>query len=265
MTIAASSTSSTRRSAFVTGGTRGIGFAIAKRLAGDGFAVTVCGASADGVDACRAAAKTASLAIVARQVDVCESEALADAIVLAAGENGLDVLVCCAGRPTIGNVLTLSLVDWDCCLDLNLRACFVAAKAALPGMVAKGGGAIVFVSSIWAQTTGPDRAAYVTAKTALTGLARSIAVDHAGEGVRANCVAPGYVDTALLRQSLARQHEDIEKGLDTIRRAHPLGRLVAPEDVAGAVAFLVGPDARSITGQTLVVDGGISVRFALPG
>jgi NAD(P)-dependent dehydrogenase (short-subunit alcohol dehydrogenase family) len=131
-------------------------------------------------------------------------------------------------------------------------------------MTARRGGAIVFISSIWALTTGPERAAYVTAKTALTGLARSIAVDHAGQGVRANCVAPGYVDTDLLRQSLARQYDDVEKGLESIRRAHPLGRLVAPEDIAGAVAFLIGHDARSITGQTLVVDGGVSTRFALP-
>lgn len=265
MAAAASSPLPSAGSAFVTGGTRGIGYAIAARLAGDGFAVTACGASAEGVAECDAAARAADLAISARQVDVCDSEALTDAIGQAAGESGLDLLVCCAGRPTIGNALELSLADWDRCLDLNLRACFVAAHAALPGMVAKGGGAIVFVSSIWAQTTGPERAAYVTAKTALTGLARSIAVDHAAQGVRANCVAPGYVDTDLLRRSLARNHDDVAEALEGIRRAHPLGRLVLPEEIAGAVAFLVGRDARSITGQTLVVDGGVSIRFALPG
>ena len=252
-------------SAFVTGGTRGIGYAIAERLASDGFAVTACGTSAEGVAECEAASKAANVAITPRQVDVCDSEALTDAIGQSAGERGLDVLVCCAGRPTIGNALDLSPADWDRCLDLNLRACFVAAHAALPGMVAKRGGVIVFVSSIWAQTTGPERAAYVTAKTALTGLARSIAVDHAAQGIRANCVAPGYVDTNLLRRSLARNHAEVSEALDSIRRAHPLGRLVMPEEIAGAVSFLVGHDARSITGQTLVIDGGVSIRFALPG
>lgn len=265
MVTASPSAPPVRRAAFVTGGTRGIGFAVARRLAGEGFAVTVCGATEEGVEACRAAAATAGLAITARQIDVCESDALAEAIGQAAADGGLEVLVCCAGRPTIGNAMSLSLADWDRCLDLNLRASFVAAKAALPAMVARGGGAIVFVASIWAQTTGPERAAYVTAKTALTGLARSIAVDHAAQGVRVNCVAPGYVDTDLLRQSLALHHADVAEALEAVRRAHPLGHLVAPEDIAGTVAFLVGPDARSITGQTLVVDGGISVRFALPG
>jgi 3-oxoacyl-[acyl-carrier protein] reductase len=95
-------------SAFITGGTRGIGFAVARRLARDGFDVTVCGASADGVAECRAASKAEGLAITPRQVDVCQSDALSDAIREAAGTPGLDVLVCCAGRPTLGNALDLT-------------------------------------------------------------------------------------------------------------------------------------------------------------
>jgi len=252
-----------RRRAFVTGGTRGIGLAIARRLAREGFSVTACGATDESVTACRAA--VGDLDVTPVRADVRDEVALRGAIERAGATEGLACLVCSAGQPVLGSALEISLDEWDRCLDVNLKGALIAVQAALPAMKARGEGVIVLVASIWAVTTGRERAAYVTAKTALTGLARSIAVDHAAGGVRANCVAPGYVDTALLRASLAREHDDVEAALERIRRAHPLGRLVTPEEVAGAVAFLASADARSITGQTLVVDGGASVRFALPG
>jgi NAD(P)-dependent dehydrogenase (short-subunit alcohol dehydrogenase family) len=260
----ASLTADPARSAFVTGGTRGIGLAVTRRLARGGYRVTACGASADGVEACRAAARDGGLDITVVQIDVTDDDLLARGIAEAASrQGGLDVLVCCAGRPVLGDALTLSLADWDQCLDLNLRASFAAVKAALPHMVGRGG-AIVLVSSIWDRTATFDRTAYVTAKTALSGLARALAVDHAKSNIRVNCVAPGYVETDLLRKSLARVARDVDAELDRIRRAHPLGRLVSADDIANAVAFLSGEEARNITGQTLCVDGGVTVRLSLP-
>lgn len=251
--------------AFVTGGTRGIGLAVAKTLARRGYRLTVCGASADSVAACRKSVAEEDLPIEAVQLDVCDYEALRSGISSAARAAGrLDVLVACAGAPTSGNAVTLPMEGWNKCLDLNLSAYFAAAKAAVPEM--RNGGSIVLISSIWSLTAIRDRVAYVTAKTALTGLARALAVDHAPAGIRTNVVAPGYVDTDLLRRSLSEWGaSDTEADLSKLERQHPLGRLVTMEDVANTVAFLSGNEANGITGQTIVVDGGITIRFAFPG
>ncbi|WP_170984165.1 SDR family NAD(P)-dependent oxidoreductase [Rhodoligotrophos defluvii] len=250
--------------AYVTGGTRGIGFAVAKRLVEEGYDVSVCGSSAESVAACRAASAAQALNIHVDQTDVTDPEALRQSLVAAAERSGdLKLVVCCAGQPVLGNAATLSLADWDRCLNLNLRSAFATVQAALDPLRASGESAVVFIASIWARVTGSDRVAYTTAKTALTGLARALAVDHAKDGIRFNCVAPGYVETELLHRSLAAAgHADVEKELERIRAGHPLGRTVSVDDVADAVAFLGGPRARSITGQTLYVDGGVSIRFA---
>lgn len=251
--------------AFVTGGTRGIGFAIAKTLARKGYRVTVCGASAESVASCRETVVEEGLPIEALQLDVRDDELLHCGISRAASSAGrLDVLVACAGAPTSGSAVTLPMEDWNKCLNLNLGAYFAAAKAAVREM--RDGGSIVLISSIWALTAIRDRVAYVTAKTALSGLARALAVDHAPAGIRTNCVAPGYIDTALLRTSLtAWGAADSDAELSKLERQHPLGRLVTMEDVANTVAFLAGKDSSGITGQTIVVDGGVTIRFALPG
>ena len=254
------------RTAFVTGATRGIGREVAFLLARRGYSVHVCGASAESVAACQSEADTHGLPITAHRIDVRDAAALQDGIARAAHDTGrLDVLVSNAGRPVLGNARTLTLDDWDTCLDINLRAHFVAAKAAIEPMREAGGGAIVLISSIWALTAFADRAAYVTAKTATTGLCRALAVDHAGENIRVNCVTPGFVDTDLLRASIARRTPDVAGELARRAGQHPLGRLIEPQDIAHAVAFLAGDEARNITGQTLVVDGGVTVRFAFPG
>lgn len=251
--------------AFVTGGTRGIGFEAARVLARAGHRVHVCGATAESVARCAAEAAAEGLSIRAMRIDVRDADALSAGIAEAARAAGrLDVLVSNAGRPVLGTATTLTLQDWDACLDINLRAHFVAAKAAIGPMRETGGGAIVLISSIWSLLAFPERTAYVTAKTAMAGLCRALAVDHAADGVRVNCVAPGFVDTDLLRGGFARRNLDVAAAVAGLAAKHPLGRLVTAEDVAHAVAFLAGRGARNITGQTLVVDGGVSVRFAFP-
>lgn len=224
--------------------------------------MTVCGGSHDGVVAANVEAGRLGLQIEAVQIDVCDSQALSDGIAAAASD-GLDALVCCAGKPTLGNASDLTLKEWDDCLDLNLRAYFAASRAAVAGMSRRGGG-IVFISSIWSVTATADRTAYITAKTALTGLARALAVDHAASGIRVNCVAPGFVETQLLHDSLSKISDNVAGEVKRISNQVPLRRLVSPDDIAEAVAFLAGERARSITGQTLVVDGGVTVRLTLP-
>jgi NAD(P)-dependent dehydrogenase (short-subunit alcohol dehydrogenase family) len=180
---------------------------------------------------------------------------------------GLDILVCCAGRAFRGSTLTTSGSDWDACLGLNLRGPFLAARSALPFLAAQGDGAIVLTSSIWSVTATPGRTAYIVAKSALTALARSLAVDHAPTGVRVNAVAPGYIDTDLLRRSLceANPGRDVSELLAEAAAQHPLRRIGRPSDVAEAVLFLAGPRSAFITGQTLIVDGGLTSEVRTSG
>jgi NAD(P)-dependent dehydrogenase (short-subunit alcohol dehydrogenase family) len=150
---------------------------------------------------------------------------------------------------------------------LNLRGPFLAAQAALPFLAARGDSAIVLTSSIWAVTATPGRTAYIVAKSALTALARSLAVDHAPAGVRVNAVAPGYIDTDLLRRSLSEANpgREVSELLEEAVAHHPLRRLGRPKDVAEAVLFLASPRSAFITAQTLIVDGGLTSQVRTPG
>jgi NAD(P)-dependent dehydrogenase (short-subunit alcohol dehydrogenase family) len=249
------------KSAFVTGGTRGIGLAVSNLLAERGAQVVACGSTDMSVHACREQADAAGRMIRAVKADVNREDEIATAIQFAAEwNNGLDILICCAGRAFRGSALGITGSDWDECLSLNLRGPFLAAQAALPFLAARGDGAIVLTSSIWAVTATPGRTAYIVAKSALTALARSLAVDYAPAGVRVNTVAPGYIDTDLLRRSLSEANpgREVTELLEEAAAQHPLRRIGLPKDVAEAVLFLAGPRSRFITGQTLIIDGGLT-------
>lgn len=256
----------TSRVAVVIGGTKGIGRATALALARDGYRVVVCSRGQPDVDALIGEGRDAGRQVDGRVCDVGDEAAL-DAFIDWAGERfgRIDALVFAAGKAFSGSALSLSLEEWDACFRINLRAPFVAVKRALPRMIASGGGSIVFVSSIWALTTPRDRLAYLTVKSGLPALARGLAVDHGDDGIRANVVAPGYVETAFLHQSLAALHgeQELPRLLDEILRAHPLGRMVTPAEVADVIGFLASDRASGMSGQTLVVDGASTTRFSL--
>lgn len=252
------------RTAFIAGGTRGIGLAIAELLADNGAEVIACGSTATSVAACRRSAQRKNLPIHAVRLDVSDAARAKRALgKLVARPHGIDILVCCTGQAIRGSALETTLEQWDRCIDLNLRVPFVLSQAVLPGMIAQRAGLIVFVSSIWAVTATARRVAYVVAKSALASLARALAMDVAAGGVRVNAVAPGYIDTEFLRRSLADSNPngDTEAMIAAAAARHPLGRIGRPRDIAEAVLYL----ARSefVTGQTLVVDGGITTQFAL--
>ena len=256
------------KSAFVTGGTRGIGLAVSELLADRGARVVVCGSTDTSVRACQEQADAAGRAIRPVKADVNHEDEVTAAVRSAAEWNdGLDILVCCAGRAFRGSALGLTASDWDECLSLNLRGPFLAARAALPFLAARRDGAIVLTSSIWAVTATPGRTAYIVAKSALTALARSLAVDHAPAGIRVNAVAPGYIDTDLLRRSLSEANpgREVSELLEEARAQHPLRRLGRPADVAEAVLFLAGPRSAFITGQTLIIDGGLTSQVRTSG
>jgi 3-oxoacyl-[acyl-carrier protein] reductase len=236
--------------AFVTGSTRGIGLAIARALYGAGAKVAVVGR-----EQARAAAIAAELGERAAgfACDVADGGQVEVAIAAAEAALGpIDVLVNNAGLTRDNILLRLTDADWDAVLDANLKGAFHTTKAVIKGMMKRRAGRIVNIASIVGLTGNKGQANYAASKAGLIGFTKSVAKEYASRGILVNCVAPGFIETdmtaALPDAARASLLEDIA-----------LGRLGRPEDVAGAVLFLASDLAAYVTGQVLVVDGGMVV------
>ena len=231
------------RTAVVTGGTRGIGRATVERLLADGLRVCFCGRDAEAGRQVEEEVGGHFVACdVAREDDV---RALIEACAERVGPP--DVLVNNAGVNANYRAHEMTGEEWDAFFAVDLKAAWLCAKHALPHMLATGAGAIVNVSSIHAAATREGFFPYAAAKSGLVGLTRSLALDYGPRGIRVNCVCPGFTDTRLVRAG--------PEGV-------ALGRIAEPREIAGAIAFLVSPDASYVTGATLFVDGGLTARRA---
>jgi 3-oxoacyl-[acyl-carrier protein] reductase len=238
----------TGRTAFVTGSTRGIGRCIAETLHAAGARVAVVGRSAD-----TAATVAATIGDRARGFgcDVTDRASLRAAIAAAeAALAPIDILVNNAGVTRDNLLIRLSDADWDDVLAANLSAAFVATQSVIKGMMKRRFGRIINVTSVVGITGNKGQANYAASKAGLIGFTKSVAKEYAARGVLANCVAPGFIDTEMT----GALPEDTRTAL---LEAIPLGRLGAPADVAGTVLFLASDLAAYVTGQTLVVDGGM--------
>lgn len=258
--------------AVVTGGGSGIGRAAARLLAARGAAVTICGVDAIEIERVVADAAEAGEQLNGSVVDVTDEPSVAALLSQTAErDGGLDIVVTAAGIQRYGTAADTTREEWDEVLEVNLRGSFLAVKHALPHLRERGGGSVVIVSSVQAFVTQTSVAAYTASKGALNAFARSVAIDEAPHGIRANAVCPGSVDTPMLRAA-ARKFSDGtasgEQGLiDSWGRMHPLGRVAEPDEVAEAIAFLAGDRSSFITGTSLPVDGGLlaSIAVVLPG
>jgi len=170
----------------------------------------------------------------------------------------LDLLASNAGVARYGEVPDFPEEEWDFVLDINLKGMYLMAHFAIPQMRARRGGAIVNTASVQAYWSHQGAVAYATSKGGIVAFTRSLALDHAHEGIRVNAVAPGSVLTPMLRDAARHANSlDPDAALAEFARTHPIRRLIQPEDVANAVLFLASDKASAITGVTLPVDGGL--------
>jgi len=221
---------SAERVALVTGASRGIGRAVAERLAADGWRVE----TADRTSGTDLADPVAARAVVERL-------------------DRIDALVANAGTVARYPALELPLEEWQRVIDLNLTSVFVLAQAAGRRMVEEGGGAIVLIASLLSVIGGMNAVAYAASKGGVAQLARALSNELAPHGVRVNAVAPGWVETALTSTLEPWKRDEVTPRI-------PLGRWAEPEDIAGPVAWLLSGDARYVTGALIPVDGGFLAR-----
>src|SRR5207245_2814996 len=241
------------RTALITGGGRGIGRATAIRLAREGarIAINYKGNAEAAEEAKRLVEKGGGKATLI-QGDVSVDDQAENVVkgALAFGEGRLDILVNNAGITRDNLLVRMSPEDWDAVIDLNLRGAFLVTKAAMRPMMRQRSGRLVNVASVAGLTGNAGQANYAAAKAGIIGLTKSVAREMAGRNITCNAVAPGFVPTDLTDPLP-------QKVKDELMRQIPLGRFGTVEDVAGAIAFLVSEDASYITGQVLVVDGGM--------
>ena len=242
------------KKAIITGGTRGIGKAIASRLAAEGCALVLNYLDDD--ETARAtlgelrAKKSEATLVKANLADPAEARRLCDEALKALG--GIDYLVHCAALGTFKKVSDLRLNQWDLSFDINVKSFLVMCQKISPAM--KNGGAIVALSSSGAARYVPNYGAIGISKAALECLVKYLAVEFIGSGIRVNSVSAGPVETRALA---AFPHPERMKEEMSVRT--PAGRLGRPEDLTGLVSFLLSPDAAWIIGQVVVADGGLSL------
>lgn len=240
--------------AIVTGGGSGIGRAIATALAREGAQVAICGRDRNKLDAAAREIGSGGEDCLAISADLGEPIEIDDLVSATVKRfNALHVLVNNAGVLLPGTAESLSYEAWEQTFATNVRAPWLLTRAVLPHLRKAGGGSIINIGSVLSTLGAPNRVAYAASKGAVLAMTRAMAVDHAAEKIRVNCICPGIVETEMVAAF------NMDEAARKRRLAmHPLGRFGQPEDIAGLAVFLASDESSWITGAEYVVDGGYS-------
>jgi NAD(P)-dependent dehydrogenase (short-subunit alcohol dehydrogenase family) len=245
--------------ALVTGGGSGIGEAAAHALAGAGAFVHVADRDREGGARVAAAIEASGGAASFLAVDIADEASCASAAgaVLKGSAGGLDILVNNAGIGHVGRIEQTTAADLDRLYAVNVRGTFNMTKAFMPAMLARRAGVIVNMASIAGVLGIRDRLAYTTTKAAVVGFTKALALDHAQDGIRVNCVCPGRVETPFVKARLA-EYADPAAAYREMASTQAVGRMATPEEIAAAVLYLSSDEAAFVTGTAFIIDGGWS-------
>jgi len=248
------------RTALITGGAGAIGLATARRLAAEGARVAIADRDGNRAEAAAATLPRAGdhAAAIGLRLDVTDERQLTDGVARVKSALGpVDVVVCAHGVLATGSATETTVADWQRTLDVNLTGTFLTARAVLPGMVARGRGSIVLLSSTAGVVAEAGIAAYCASKGGVLMLGRQLAVDYARKGVRVNVLCPGWIDTPFNDPAIEQGggRAALEPFIDAMV---PLGRQGTPDEIADVIAFLASDDARYVTGSVLLADGGLT-------
>ena len=248
--------------AIITGGSVGIGAAVAKAFIEEGAKVLITGRRKEKLEECVSTFPEGSIAYYVGDVTKVEdAEAMVEAAVAKFGK--LNILVNNAGIDPAGTVTDISIEQWHEILDTNLNGPFYMTRFSIPKMLEQGGGSIVNIASLAGVRAIPAMPAYSTSKAGLHGFTNAVALDYGDKGIRINTVSPGATATDMLKIAMTglakAQNTDVYGALGLLTRFNPLKYAAEPEDIAPAVVFFASDESRYITGQNLLVDGGATV------
>lgn len=247
--------------AVVTGGSLGIGYAAAQRLAKDGAKVIICGSRETVVQESAKRLQQEGLEVQGHKADVRLAAEVEQTIQYAVQTyGGIDILVNSAGVQRYGDAVETTEEVWDEVLDINLKGMFLFSKFAIPEMRKRGGGAIINISSVQAFASQKGVVAYTASKGGINAMTRAMALDHAHEKIRINVVCPASIDTPMLRGAADLFKADATQGkiVNDWGKMHPVGRVGTAEEVAELIAFLANDEkANFITGAEIKIDGGM--------
>lgn len=252
--------------AVVTGGTKGIGFAAARRLAQGGASVVICGIDEREVADSIEVLLQEGFEVSGTKADVSSAEQVSALMNYAVQQyGGIDMLINSAGVQTYGTVVETDEETWDLTIDVNLKGMFLSCKYAIPEMRKRGGGAIVNVSSVQAFASQTGVVAYTASKGGINAMTRAIALDHAAENIRVNAICPASIDTPMLRWAadLFKDGRNSEDVIHEWGKMHPMGRVGTTEEVAELAAFLVSERSSFITGTEVKIDGGMMAALGV--
>lgn len=240
----------TGKTALVTGASGGIGGGIARALHAQGATVGLSGTRRDALEALAAELGSRAHVLPCNLSDAAQVEALVGEAEKAMGQ--LDILVNNAGLTRDGLAMRMKDEDWQTVIDVNLGAAFKLSRAAMRGMMKRRWGRIISITSVVGVTGNPGQANYAASKAGLIGMSKSLAAELASRNITVNCVAPGFIATAMTDALDDKQKEAINTRI-------PMGRMGSPDEIAAAVVYLASPEAGYVTGHTVHVNGGMAM------